>query len=65
VESPSPRRLPTFRYRGKTWTVDELLREFRFMILGKVPEFVPFDSKKGAQLLLAYWKNNPIQEGEL
>jgi hypothetical protein len=49
----SPRRLPTFEYNGKLWTVDSRLREFRFVVLGEIPEFVSFDSPAGFELLEA------------
>jgi hypothetical protein len=43
----APRILPIF----KGYTVDERLQEFRKMIYGKKPEFIPFASKKGQRLL--------------
>lgn len=43
----SPRVLPIFR----GYTVDERLQEFRKMIYGKKPEFIPFSSEKGQILL--------------
>ena len=46
----SPRRLPTFGHQGKTWTVDERLGEFRFIVYGEVPEFVRFESEQGVEL---------------
>lgn len=48
--------LPTF----KGYTVDARLREFRKMTLGKLPEFVPFDSPKGQQLMKQYQKGVSI-----
>lgn len=45
------RRLPTLDCEGKTWTVDYRLREFRFVVYGKMPEFVPFESDEGIKLL--------------
>jgi hypothetical protein len=45
------RKLPSFEYDRKLWAVDFRLREFRFMVFGEMPEFVPFDSKKGKKLL--------------
>ena len=50
----TPRKLPTFEYQGKVWTVDERLGEFRHVVLGDAPEFVPFDSTKGVELLTAF-----------
>jgi len=50
----SPRRLPTFVYNGKTWTADERLGEFRHIVFGDLPEFVPYDSVKGVELLAAF-----------
>lgn len=39
--------LPTFH----EYTVDRRLREFRKMIFGEMPEFIPFDSEKGRELM--------------
>jgi hypothetical protein len=39
-------RLPEF----KGYTVDWRLREFRRLVFGEMPEFIPFDSKKGREL---------------
>ncbi len=39
-------RLPEF----KGYTVDMRLGEFRRMVFGEVPEFIPFDSAKGREL---------------
>lgn len=47
------RRLPTFEYQGKTWTIDERLGELRHLVYGEMPQFVPFDSDLGLKLLLA------------
>jgi hypothetical protein len=52
----SPRRLPTFVYNGKAWTVDVRLGEFRHIVFGEVTEFVPFDSRLGVELK-DYWSN--------
>ena len=41
------RTLPTFR----EYTVDRRLREFRKMVFGEMPEFIPFDSEKGRELM--------------
>ncbi|HEV2120611.1 MAG TPA: hypothetical protein VGS11_10995 [Candidatus Bathyarchaeia archaeon] len=49
----SPRRLPTFDHEGKVWTIDFRLREFRFIVFGRLPEFVPFDSEEGQRMLRA------------
>ena len=46
-----PRRLDTVDYQGKEYVIDERLREFRFMQYGKLPEFVPFDSVKGRDIM--------------
>ena len=43
------KRLPTFR----GYTVDRRLCEFRKLVVGQQPEFVPFESAKGRQLLRA------------
>lgn len=43
-----------FTYQGKVWTVDERLGEFRHIVYGEIPEFVPFDSDLGLRLLRAY-----------
>ena len=50
---PNPRKLPTFEYLGKVWTADERLQEFRHIVFGEMPEFVPFGSEKGILLLKA------------
>jgi hypothetical protein len=39
-------RLPEF----KGYTGDWRLREFRKMVFGEMPEFIPFDSNKGREL---------------
>jgi hypothetical protein len=46
-----PRRLDTVDYQGRKYVIDERLREFRFMQYGKLPEFVPFDSPKGREMM--------------
>jgi len=46
-----PRKLDTVHYQGKEYVIDERLREFRFMEFGKLPEFVPFDSPKGREIM--------------
>jgi hypothetical protein len=46
--------LPTIRYRGKEYTVDERLQEFRHIKFGEPLEFIPFASKKGSALMLRY-----------
>ncbi|MGP8057894.1 MAG: hypothetical protein ACLP9K_09875 [Nitrososphaerales archaeon] len=38
-------RLPEF----KGYTVDRRLREFRRMVFGEMPEFIPFQSEKGRE----------------
>jgi hypothetical protein len=43
------RILPVF----KGYTVDVRLREFRKIKMNKLPEFIPFTSKKGVKL---FWK---------
>ncbi len=48
-----PHKLRTFEYQGKTWTVDPRLQEFRFIKYGEMPEFVPFQSEMGNELILA------------
>lgn len=50
----SPRKLQTFECKGKTWTVDPRLQEFRFLQYGEMPEYVPFDSEEGSELLKAF-----------
>lgn len=54
TKSFAPRRLPTFAYRGRRWTVDERLREFRYAEFEEGLEFVAFDSEKGIEMLRAY-----------
>jgi hypothetical protein len=39
--------LPEF----KGYTIDRRLREFRRIVFGEMPEFVPFDSEKGKELM--------------
>jgi hypothetical protein len=58
-----PRRLNTVDYQGKKYVVDERLREFRFMEFGKLPEFVPFDSPKGREIM-KHLRNNEAHETE-
>jgi len=43
--------LKQIEYKNKIYTVDYRLREFRFIEFGKIPEFIPFDSKLGIKLL--------------
>ena len=43
------KRLPTFR----GYTVDRRLCEFRKLVSGQMPEFIPFESAKGQRLLRA------------
>jgi hypothetical protein len=50
----TPRRLPTFVHQGKVWTVDERLGEFRHVVFGEMPDFIPFDSAKEVELLAAF-----------
>ncbi|MDA4128666.1 MAG: hypothetical protein OK422_04350 [Thaumarchaeota archaeon] len=47
------RQLPTLEYEGKLWTADFRLREFRFIVFGEMPEFIPFESDLGIELLRA------------
>jgi hypothetical protein len=49
-----PRRLETFVFEGKAWTVNQWLGEFRHVIFGVMPEFVPYDSERGSGLLRAF-----------
>jgi hypothetical protein len=46
-----PWRLETVDFQGKKYVIDERLREFRFMQYGELPEFVPFDSPKGREIM--------------
>lgn len=48
------KELPKFR----GYTVDERLREFRKINFGEEPEFIPFDSPKGQELLSEMRANN-------
>jgi len=41
-------------HKGKTWTVDSRLREFRFVVYGRMPEFVAFESEVGLELLKVF-----------
>jgi len=45
--------LKQIKYKNKIYTVDYRLREFRFIEYGKMPEFIPFDSELGIELLSA------------
>jgi len=57
--------LPTFRYKGKEYTVDERLREFRFAVpFGKRAEFefIPFDSPQGQEMRKAYYTLRIIEK---
>lgn len=56
---PSARKLPTFEHEGKLWTVDFRLREFRFVVLGEMPQFVVFDSPEGTRLRGAFLARSP------
>jgi len=40
------RKLPEF----EGFTVDRRLKEFRRLVFGETPEFIPFDSEKGRDL---------------
>ena len=46
--------LPSFNYEGINYTVDQRLQQFRSMVMGKMPEFVSFDSEKGKKMMTAY-----------
>jgi len=35
----------------RRWTIDPRLREFRHIVYGELPEFVPFDSEEGEELM--------------
>jgi len=50
----TPHRLPSFVYKGEEWTVDPRLREIRHLVLGETPEFVPFESRRGRELLRVF-----------
>jgi len=43
--------LKQIKYKNKIYTVDYRLKELRFIEYGKMPEFIPFDSKLGIELL--------------
>lgn len=49
------KQLPTF----KGYTVDMRLSEFRRLVYGETPEFIPFDSPKGRRL----WREFRKSEG--
>ncbi len=51
------RKLPIY----KNYTVDFRLKEFRKVVFGKLPEFIPFDSPKGQKLINEFLK---IPEGK-
>ena len=48
------RKLPSFEYDWRLWTIDFRLREFRFLVFGESPEFVTFESERGRELLGAF-----------
>ena len=50
THSPAPRALPTV----EGFTYDARLQEFRKMVYGQLPEFVPLDSPRGRQLYAAF-----------
>ena len=54
TDTTAPLRLPTFEFNGQSYTVDFRLREFRHLVLGELPEYVPFESARGRVLLRAY-----------
>lgn len=58
------RRLDKFWHKGKTWTVDPRLREFRHIIYGQPLEFVPFESEQGLDLLEAFRTERTRSLGE-
>ena len=47
-------KLPTFN----GYTIDYRIREFRRFIYGELPEFIPFDSDRGKELLSEMEENN-------
>lgn len=51
------RQLPIY----KGYTIDFRLKELRKIIFGKIPEYIPFTSKKGRKLLTQFLKT---PEGE-
>ncbi len=53
------KRLPTFR----GYTVDRRLSEFRKLVYGQMPEFIPFESPKGQRLLRALRRERARQRG--
>ena len=56
-----PRRLPEFTYKGQVFTVDWRLREFRHLIYGETPEYVPFQSKRGRELMRAFKRGETLK----
>ncbi len=43
--------------KGKVWTGDERLQEFRFLQYGEMPEYMPFEGPLGLELLRALVQN--------
>jgi hypothetical protein len=43
--------LKQIKYKNKIYTLDYRLKEFRFIEYGKMPEFIPFSSELGIELL--------------
>ena len=50
-------KLPEF----KGYTVDRRLKEFRRIILGEMPEFIPFDSDQGKKLMAEMRGSRPCR----
>jgi hypothetical protein len=49
-------------HKGKTWTVDSRLREFRFVVYGRMPVFVPFEGEEGQELLKVFLESRHESE---
>lgn len=52
------RQLPVY----KGYTIDFRLREIRKIIFGQIPEFIPFNSKKGQRLFKKFLETEEGQQ---
>ena len=55
------KQLPTFR----GYVVDERLKQFRKLEIGKEPEFIDFSSQRGRELQEALWQEGAFTTPEI